>query len=427
MKMFRQIIYDFRSQPVIGVLSVIGTALAILLVMVATIVYEVDYAPIAPESNRDRLLYDCGMYMRTERGSGCSSLSLHAIDRLYRPLVTAERVSAISRFFEPVDVSVGNDAPFIVDSRKADAEVWHIFDHEFVSGTPFTDEDVKAGRNVAVIDESTARRLFKTYDAAGRAFMITNRPYTVKGVIRDVSPLMKWSYAQLWLPAESDYPTMVDFQHNELFGDYGVVLMASSPDDVPAMREEALRLNNALNRELAASGCNRIDCGAPYGQLELSLVHGSNNPPATDQYYLMKYILFVIFLIVPAINLSGMTQSRLRSRRHEIGVRRAFGATRLGLLLSLLRENLLVTLLGGMIGLVLSIVFVSLLADLLFEVDTWQGVSSPLVVTWGMLFRWATFGWALLFCFVLNLLSAGRPAWRASRINPVEAINQIND
>ena len=43
-----------------------------------------------------------------------------------------------------------------------------------------------------------------------------------------------------------------------------------------------------------------------------------------------------------------------------------------------------------------------------------------------MLFQWSTFLYALLFCFVLNLISASVPAWIASRVNPAEAINEIN-
>ena len=42
-----------------------------------------------------------------------------------------------------------------------------------------------------------------------------------------------------------------------------------------------------------------------------------------------RVIIFIILLLVPAINLSSMTQSRLRQRVAEIGVRRAFGSTRI--------------------------------------------------------------------------------------------------
>lgn len=41
----------------------------------------------------------------------------------------------------------------------------------------------------------------------------------------------------------------------------------------------------------------------------------------------------------------------------------------------------------------------------------------------GMLFRWKNFFWALLFCFVLNVLSATVPAWRASKVEPAEALS----
>lgn len=426
MIMLRQLLYDLRTRPVIGIVTVIGTALAILLVMMVTIVYEIDYVPIAPESNRDLLLYDVGMYLRNEEGSACSSLSRQAIDRLYRPLKTASHVAAVQRFYEPVDVQARGGSPIIVDCRKADSEMWQIFDHTFIAGAPFTEADIDAGRDVAVIDESTSRRLYGTADAVGREIIIRGIPFTVVGVIRDTSPLMKWSYAQVWLPPTPE-KMMVDSQHSELYGSYGAVIMARSREEVKAMREEARSINEDLNRELLTTGFERIDCDAPYSQLALSQVHGSNNPPDMQQYYVLRYLMVGIFLIIPAINLSSMTRSRLRRRRHEIGVRRAFGATRMEILYDILRENFVLTLFGGILGLILALVAVTLLADMLFEADSWDGASAPLAVTWRMLFHWSTFGWALLFCFLLNLLSAGIPAWHASRINPVEAINQTDD
>ena len=62
-------------------------------------------------------------------------------------------------------------------------------------------------------------------------------------------------------------------------------------------------------------------------------------------------IIIIVILLVPAINLSGLTQSRMRKRLSEIGVRKAFGANRSVLLKQVLAENLLLTLIGGVAGL----------------------------------------------------------------------------
>ena len=40
-----------------------------------------------------------------------------------------------------------------------------------------------------------------------------------------------------------------------------------------------------------------------------------------------------------------------------------------------------------------------------------------------LLLDWKLYGTALLFCFILNLLSSGIPAWRASRVDPVKALS----
>ena len=85
----------------------------------------------------------------------------------------------------------------------------------------------------------------------------------------------------------------------------------------------------------------------------------------------MKYLIIVlVLLLIPAINMSGITQSRMRKRMAEIGVRKAFGATRSELLTQVLYENLLQTLLGGVLGLFFSYASVLLLSDWLLDTGT---------------------------------------------------------
>ena len=116
-----------------------------------------------------------------------------------------------------------------------------------------------------------------------------------------------------------------------------------------------------------------------------------------------------------------MTQSRLRQRVSEIGVRRAFGSTRMELIGQIVAENLVMTLLAGVVGLLLSVAFAYVGNTLLFAQEFSQTLNPPEVDA-SILLHASTFGWALLFCFVLNLLSSGFPAWRASRVGIVNAL-----
>ena len=103
--------------------------------------------------------------------------------------------------------------------------------------------------------------------------------------------------------------------------------------------------------------------GAPDTRL-MSLAR--DNPfddPDTSRLVLIYIVVITILLLVPAINLSGITLSRMRRRMQEIGVRRAFGATRGELLRQVLAENLVVTLMGGVLGLILSYIAVLCMRD----------------------------------------------------------------
>lgn len=118
-----------------------------------------------------------------------------------------------------------------------------------------------------------------------------------------------------------------------------------------------------------------------------------------------------------------MTHSRLRRRMTEIGVRRAYGCTRWQIIRDILIENFLITVAGGLLGLILCFFFGIFYSDMIFtELATSQSTGLSL----SLIFNWQIFAIALIFCFILNILSSGIPAWRASRVDPVAAINSRN-
>lgn len=149
-----------------------------------------------------------------------------------------------------------------------------------------------------------------------------------------------------------------------------------------------------------------------------------------DTWVTVRHFLLVllVLLLVPALNLSGMIASRMESRLSEMGVRKSFGAGRGKLLSQVMWENLLLTLLGGLLGLAIAWLALYVCREWVFTVfDDWPRAVPEGVDVWvsgEMLFAPAVFLSALLLCVMLNLLSALIPAWHSLRKPIVYSLNE---
>ena len=420
----RQAWTQLRQQPLISGVTVAGTALSIFLIMLVVMTQQVQVEPFAPESNRDRFLHvKWGSITNDAWGDSSSNgpWSVASLKEIYGKLKTPEAVTIYVAYSQPQPVNLPGQPAASIDMRETDDRFWTVFDFAFTDGKPFDRAEFEAGRPVAVVTESVARLLFGTTKAAGKEFLLAHAPYRVCGVVKDVSTLASTAYAQVWIPYTST-DQVNNTWNNGVMGDMSCTILARRRSDFPAIREEARRSLDEFNKVIGKNGDRIIDRNRPYDQEKDALNAGANVEPDVTAARRSRFIIFLILLVVPAINLSSMTQSRLRRRVAEIGVRRAFGCTRTELLGQILAENFIVTLMAGVLGLAISLLFAFLTGDMIFE-ERWNGTLNPPTVDASILIHASTFGWALFFCFALNLLSTGIPAWRASRTNIVEAIN----
>jgi len=410
-----------RQQPVISTVTVAGTALAIFLIMVVVMLQDVKVTPLMPESNRSRFLHARFIHIHFIDTDGNSSggISLPFAKKLYGNLDNTVTTTFYQSHVDPVPAGVHGQPTILSDMRYTDAEYWKVFDFTFLHGSPFTEADCSSESNKAVITESLARKLFDTSDAVGKEFLINYfSRYTVSGVVKDVPTVTSSAYAQIWRPIhDSSNP-------DDIFGNVQATILANDRSDFPDIRTQVkLRMQNT-NSELKVSNREIIDHEAPYPQDVLHLMRWSNVTPAVDAGRYQRWTIFAILIIIPAINLSSMTQSRFRRKVGEIGVRRAFGCTRAGIIGRLISENMVITMLGGIIGLLFSVMFAWLAADTLFA--NFDMSNTDTGITPWMLLNVNVFLYALGFCLLLNILCSGIPAWRAARINPVEAIGGLH-
>ncbi len=422
---FQQAWAQLRQQPIISVVTIGGTALAIFLIMLVVMMQQVKVAPFAPESNRDRFLHvkmmSIGNKNWGENDTSNGPMSERTARECFQSLSTPEAVTiyVCQTFSKPV--SLPGKAATGVDVLETDDVFWRVFDFAFTAGKPYDKATFDAALPVAVMSESVARLLFGSTDVEGREFLLAHAPYRVCGVVKDVSTLASSAYGQLWIPY-----TSTGVQHSTwsdgIMGNMSCTMLARSRDDFAAIREESDRKRDEYNKMHAESdGYQLIYRNRPYDQEKNSIAYGANWEPDLKAERRQRFIIYLILLIVPAINLSSMTTSRLRQRVAEIGVRRAFGSTRTAIMGQLLVENLIVTLAAGLLGLLLS-VLAAYMANNLFFAQAYKATLNPPAVDAAILLHPSTFGWALLFCFILNLLSTGIPAWRASRMNIVESL-----
>lgn len=410
-----QIINDMRQQPLVSTVTFIATVLTIFLFMAVVITTRVKVVPFAPESCRDRLLV--GKYIHVKKPSGNSDsaggLSYMTARKLYDGLKGVECTS----FFQslsPLTASGTGGQYFKVFTRCTDAGFFRIFDHKLIAGRYYTPEEVASRLKVAVINERTARRAFGTVDCVGQSLSLNHRNYTVTGVVSDHSFLATTACGDVFMADGFD-------DSPGIFGDTSAALLVREGVDFGSVRDEVKARYAILDTELAAEGTETVYHEAPFDQETIAGgISGSNTTPDTTSDRHVRYTIYVILLLVPAINLSSLLHSRMRRRISEIGVRRAFGCTRLRVISDIIWENFLVTLAGGIVGVALGIVFAMTYSGLYEEMDTYGSGVTPDI---SAVINWSTIAIAVGVCFILNLISASVPAWQASRLDPVEAIN----
>lgn len=421
---FNQAIAQLRQHPLISLVSVLGTALAIFLIMLVVMLQQVKVAPFSPESNRDRFLHVQSMSIANkEWGEGNTSngpMGVKTAEACFKQLTLPEAVTIYGCMVVATPVSMPKTPAISADLRQTDAVYWHVFDFAFTDGKPYDQATFEASRPVAVMTESIARALFGTIQATGREFLLNHAPYQVVGVVKDVSPLATTAYGQVWVPYTSTDFTKETWS-DEHMGMMCVTLLARNRDDFDAIRAECEKLRQQYDRIIADGGYNLVYRNRPYNQEKQAIAFVANEEPDLSAHRRQRVMMFAILLLVPAINLSSMTHSRLRQRVAEIGVRRSFGCTRMEMVWQIIAENLVVTLMAGAVGLLFSLAFAYWGNALLFAQPFSQTLNAP-DVSLSILLHTSTFVYALGFCFLLNLLSSGLPAWRASRISIVDAI-----
>jgi putative ABC transport system permease protein len=418
---FKQAWYLLRENPLLSIISIAGTALAITLIMVLVITYEVRTANYKPETNRDRMLY--AKYGRYESPNNISNSanSYRIIKECFYPLKHTDAVTAVMPYQALLISIPGGEKEYKADVSFTDADFWKVFDFQFVSGMPYTFEEVESSIRRAVINESLAKALYGNTNAVGKTLLVSFVEYTVTAVVKPVSTLAESAYAEVWLPIsgikEMDRPWV-----ENVLGECQCFILASTAADIPAIQEEAARLVEQYNATMMEKGKYVLN-EQPFTHFS-QVIHTQEGKFADVSSFILRYIvIIIILLLVPAINLSGMTFSRMNKRMSEMGIRKAFGATKGNLLSQVLSENLVWTLLGGVLGVALSYLAITLMSKWLLETKITRFLDGEAFINAGMVVHPMVFVYAFLFCLVLNLLSAGIPAWRVSKLNIVDALN----
>lgn len=186
-KIIQQAFFQLRNQPLLSVITVLGTALAIALIMVILIVYQAKTADYAPEVNRSRSLYvkwERTVYDKKDPNSaGHSRPSLWLVKEIFYPLTTPEAVTATYEGGEVLVGTVGSDEEMNTPLMLTDAAFWKVYQFRFLAGKPFTEADFQSGMKQAVIAKSVARRLFGGVEnAIGKDILVNFAAYTVCGV-----------------------------------------------------------------------------------------------------------------------------------------------------------------------------------------------------------------------------------------------------
>ena len=435
-----------REEKLFSGIHIAGTAMALAFTMVMAVVYYIKLAPIYPEANRARTLYFEGIRVVAEnRGQGQMPFGQKALEEWFEASPNIEYCAPTTlacgtgklwgKSLQPI--ALGNGEFIEAVKNETNADFFKIYEYEFLEGRAFTKQEVEALEGVCVIGDGFAERLFgKGVEAVGKTVSLEDSyELRVVGVVRQGSQLAPDSYADLFMPYTLDH---VIYRDSPYAGNFSIVATVEDAKHLKALRKELEELEARLtiNQVEITGGVmsfgegvkTKVDLTSNLESHAMHALRASNRKHSltnvSNRQLIMHFagLLFVL-LFVPALNLCGIVAGRMERRTAEMAVRKTFGARRSTLLNQVVTENLVLTSIGGLIGLALSWLsiynFRTELLGMFFDNTT---LSSAPIVTGEMLFAPLLFVGCFAAILVLNVLSALLPAWLSLRKPIVESM-----
>jgi putative ABC transport system permease protein len=255
-------------------------------------------------------------------------------------------------------------------------------------GRLFTEEEAKQTRHVVVVNEAFARKIFPGQDPLGKRVTIAmkdeNEPTEIIGVVGNTKHLgldTETEEMAYWPQPELVYTSMTL-----------VIRAQGDPTSIAAAAHNVIR---------------NIDPEQPIG--EVSAMQGLLAKSIARSRFnaILLAVFSLVALVLAGVGIYGVMSYSVQQRTHEIGLRMALGAQQSDVLRLVVKQGIILGLIGVAAGLIASFGLTRLIVSLLFEV--------PATDT-------RTFAAVAAGLFLITLIASYIPARRATKVDPLVAL-----
>ena len=388
-------------------ISLFGIAFTLVVLMVAASLLDHLFGPYRPETRSDRTVTTYLVELNSKAGNRSNGLaSCSFLERYVRPLPGPEKTTFHSMFGSVY--SYRNGESINSSLKRTDGAFWDVFDFSFVEGGPFTEADNSRRNFVAVINRATRERFFGNEPAVGKFFDADGQRFQVVGVVENVPAFRITTFADIWVPITTE---KTDGYRSGFFGNYMGTVLAKSPADVKRIKREYAGVLTRVESpdpkkwDYASGGLD-----TPFETISRMIFSKRQTDAAPGTLLAWLIGLAVLFMLLPTVNLVNLNVSRIIERSSEIGVRKSFGASSRTLVGQFIVENLVLTLAGGALGYLGSLAALHLLE--ISDLIPYAKFHPSLRV----------FLYGLAMSVFFGVFSGVYPAWKMSRLHPVEAL-----
>lgn len=325
-----------------------------------------------------------------------NNLSISTMDRLtftQEDLFQLKHIPEISHVI-PTNTST---EPLSINDRQVNTTIKGITKDysvvnsiHMVSGEKFSDNDISQSNNVVLINQKSKKEFFKGSKSIGKIIEIRGQPFQVIGIYK-TNAIFGVETPEMLIPI-SVWPVT--------FGTENIQSLTIQVKDINKMDKTGKQAVAMLNK------LKSPDLKGKYQIFNLAALQ-KGLTKVTDIMTMIIAGIASISLVVGGIGVMNIMLVSVTERTREIGIRKALGASRGKILLQFLSEAMMLTLIGGVIGIALGVGG----AFIVSSFAHWPPLISLKVVVGGVLFSMS-----------LGIIFGLIPANKAAKLEPIEAL-----